>query len=42
MCKAFSDGIPKEYYWGPTDVEKIAECANGYKFEDKYKKNEAI
>lgn len=37
VCRAFPKGIPKEYMWGPVDVEELIECKNGYKFEDKYK-----
>lgn len=33
-CKAFPNGIPKEYLWGEIDVKKIKECANGYKYEE--------
>ena len=33
-CKAFPNGIPKEYLWGAIDVTKLAECNNGYKYED--------
>lgn len=34
ICKAFPDGIPKEYIWGPVDVKKLRECNNGYKYEE--------
>ena len=33
-CKAFPDGIPKDYFWGSVDVKNIIECNYGYKFED--------
>lgn len=33
-CKAFPEGIPKEYFWGKIDVKKIQICANGFKFEE--------
>lgn len=32
-CSAFPDGIPKEYFWGKVDVQKLPECANKIKFE---------
>lgn len=37
-CKAFPEGIPKEYFWGPVDVKDISECNDGYKFEDSLNK----
>lgn len=33
-CKAFPDGIPYEYLFGPVNVRGLAECANGYKYEE--------
>ncbi len=33
-CKAFPYGIPDNYFWGEIDVRKVAECNNGYRFED--------
>lgn len=33
-CKAFPEGIPKEYIWGPVDVQKLKECNNGVKYEE--------
>ena len=33
-CKAFPDGIPRDYLWGFIDVHEIDECNNGYKYED--------
>lgn len=33
-CKAFPNGIPKEYLWGTIDVKVIEECNNGYKYEE--------
>jgi hypothetical protein len=31
-CKAFPEGIPVKFL--KIDVTKLAECANGYKFEE--------
>jgi hypothetical protein len=32
-CKAFPEGIPNKIFFD-TDVTKLAECANGYKYEE--------
>ena len=33
-CKAFPDGIPNEYLLCKVNVKKLAECNNGYKYEE--------
>lgn len=33
-CKAFPQGIPKEYIFGNVDVKTLKECNNGFGYEE--------